>query len=245
MLQKVKGISLRTVKYGDTSVIVTLFTDLFGLQSYIVSGVRKESVKGSVRAAMFTPGTLLELVVYHQEKQGLQRIREARWAVLYKEIDKDIIKNGVVVFMVELLHKCLRQPDAQPELFAFMEDALITLDTSSSAVVANFPIYFALHLSHFFGFRMQDNLDRNNILLDLREGYFVDRPALHPDWVSPQISDAIAQFLKAQHPEDLTDIRLSREGRRLVLDACLRYYAIHVHDFGHLRTLPVLQELLD
>ncbi len=38
-LHNTKGIVLRTVKYGETSVIVTIFTELFGIQSYIVNGV--------------------------------------------------------------------------------------------------------------------------------------------------------------------------------------------------------------
>ena len=40
MISKTKGIVLRTVKYGETSVVVTIFTELFGLQSYLVNGVR-------------------------------------------------------------------------------------------------------------------------------------------------------------------------------------------------------------
>ena len=40
-LHKTKGIVLRTVKYGETSIIVTIFTELFGIQSYLVNGVQE------------------------------------------------------------------------------------------------------------------------------------------------------------------------------------------------------------
>ena len=43
MTHKTKGIVLRTVKYGETSVIVTILTELFGLQSYLINGVRSSS----------------------------------------------------------------------------------------------------------------------------------------------------------------------------------------------------------
>jgi DNA repair protein RecO (recombination protein O) len=33
-----------------------------------------------------------------------------------------------------------------PELFEFCEDAFIHLDESSGSVMANFPLFFALHL---------------------------------------------------------------------------------------------------
>ena len=45
-LHKTNGIVLRTVKYGETSLVVTLFTELFGVQSYLVNGVRVSSKKG-------------------------------------------------------------------------------------------------------------------------------------------------------------------------------------------------------
>ena len=40
MLQKTKGMVLRNVKYGETSLIVTIFTEMLGIQSYLVNGVR-------------------------------------------------------------------------------------------------------------------------------------------------------------------------------------------------------------
>src|SRR5471030_912859 len=40
MIYSTKGIVLRTVKYGETSVIAAIFTEVFGIQSYIVNGVR-------------------------------------------------------------------------------------------------------------------------------------------------------------------------------------------------------------
>lgn len=35
-----KGIVLRTVKYGETSLVVSIYTEMFGLQQYMVNGVR-------------------------------------------------------------------------------------------------------------------------------------------------------------------------------------------------------------
>ena len=40
MTHKTKGIVLRTVKYGETSLVVIMFTELFGIQTYMVNGVR-------------------------------------------------------------------------------------------------------------------------------------------------------------------------------------------------------------
>ena len=79
MIAKTKGIVLRSVKYGETSLVVTVFTELFGLQSYMVNGVRTTSKKGTSKASLFQPSAILELVAYHNEFNNLQRLREYKW----------------------------------------------------------------------------------------------------------------------------------------------------------------------
>jgi DNA repair protein RecO (recombination protein O) len=58
-LHKTKGLVLRTVKYGETSIIVTIFTELFGVQTYLVNGVRSSSKKGAGKAGLFQPAACL------------------------------------------------------------------------------------------------------------------------------------------------------------------------------------------
>jgi len=43
MIFKTRGIVFRFTKFKETSIIVTIFTEVFGLQSYIVNGVRSKS----------------------------------------------------------------------------------------------------------------------------------------------------------------------------------------------------------
>ena len=54
MTHKTKGIVLRTVHYGETSVITSVYTELFGLQSYIVKGVRQATEKIAIEANIFS-----------------------------------------------------------------------------------------------------------------------------------------------------------------------------------------------
>jgi len=81
MLHKTKGIVLNYIKYSDTSIIAKIYTEAFGLQSYIVNSVRSSKAKNKI--ALFQPLTLLEMVVYHKNHQGLQRISEMRTAEPY------------------------------------------------------------------------------------------------------------------------------------------------------------------
>jgi len=244
MLHKTKGIVLRTIKYGETSLIATVYTELFGIQSYIVSGVRTSTRKGPGKANLFQPSAILDLVVYHNELKNLQRIKEMKWAVLYQHIFFDVLKNAVALFMVELLQKCLKQPEPNPELFYFIEDAFLHLDVSEGRVQANFPLFFMLHLAGFFGFRIQDIYTAQTPYLDLQEGQFVAEHPEHPQVLEGSYSYITAQLLRAQQPDELQEIALNQETRRHLLQAYQIFYALHVPDFGEMKTLVVLQSVL-
>jgi len=243
-LHNTKGIVLRTVKYGETSLIVTIFTELFGVQSYMVNGVRTSAKKGSGKANLFQPTAILDLVVYHNELKHLNRIKEFKWSHLYQYILSDVPKNAVALFMVELLTKCLKQPEANPDLFHFCEDAFIHLDESSGSVMANFPLFFALHLPVFFGFKMHDNYSAENSFLDLQEGMFVAESPHHPYFLEGRQAEVTNELLKVMQPAELEDFKLNHDFRRQLLHTYETYYALHIQDFGTMKTLPVLREVL-
>jgi len=243
-LHKTKGIVLRTVKYGETSIIVTIFTELFGVQSYLVNGVRASTKKGTGKANLFQPSVMLDLVVYHNEMKHLNRIKEFKWGNLYQHILSDVRKNAVALFMVELLTKCLKQPESNPELFHFTEDVFMKLDESSGTIMANLPLFFALHLPFHFGFRITDDYSEKNTFLDLQEGNFVVEQPHNPNFLEEKQAAVTSQLLKVMQPEELADIKLNHDFRRSLLYVYETYYALHIPDFGTMKSLPVLREIL-
>lgn len=243
-LHKTKGIVLRTVKYGETSIIVTIFTELFGVQSYLVNGVRASTKKGTGKANLFQPSVMLDLVVYHNELKHLNRIKEFKWGNLYQHILSDVRKNAVALFMVELLTKCLKQPESNPELFHFTEDVFMKLDESSGTIMANLPLFFALHLPFHFGFRITDDYSEKNTFLDLQEGNFVVEQPDHPNFLEDKQAAVTSQLLKVMQPDELGDIKLNHDFRRSLLYVYETYYALHIPDFGTMKSLPVLREIL-
>jgi DNA repair protein RecO (recombination protein O) len=242
-LHKTKGIVLRIVKYGETSLIVTAYTELFGVQSYLVNGVRTSSKKGPGRANLFQPAAILDLVVYHNELKNLQRVREFRWARLYNHIFFDVLKNSVALFMVEMLQKCLKQPEPNPDLFYFIEDAFIHLDDAENAVVANYPLFFSLHLAGFLGFRIEDINSEKGSILDLQAGQFTADQPLHAYLLEEPYSSITSQLLRVRIPEELGQLQLNQDTRRILMQAYQSFYSIHIPDFGTMRTLPVLQTI--
>ncbi len=242
MIHTTNGIVLRTVKYGETSVVVSILTALFGMQSYMVNGVRTSS-KNS-KAHFFQPASLLEMQVYHNELKNLQRIKEVKWSYLFKNVFSDIIKNSVSLYMVELLQKSIRQPETNEDLFNFSEEALIQLDAALPEVTANFPIYFALHLTQLLGLSILDNYSAQNNLFSVSEGKFVSKSLINEPGADEQVSHSISQLLKAMRPSELAEIRLNKNIRKAILATLENYYQYHIAEFGAMKTLPVLHELM-
>ncbi|HVZ97915.1 MAG TPA: DNA repair protein RecO [Chitinophagaceae bacterium] len=242
MIYTTNGIVLRTVKYGETSVVVSTLTALFGMQSYIVNGVRTHG-KNS-KAHFFHPASLLEMQVYHNELKNLQRIKEVKWSYLYQQVFSDIIKNSVALYMVELLQKSIRQPETNEDLFNFSEDAFIQLDAASPEVTANFPIYFALRLAQLLGLSISDNHSTQSKIFSVAEGKFVSNTLTGEPVVNEQVSFSISHLLKAVHPSELDEIRLNKTIRKAILATMENYYQYHIAEFGSMKTLPVLHELM-
>lgn len=245
VLHKTKALVLRTVKYGETSLIVAAYTELYGLQSYIVQGVRTSSKKGAGKANYFQPGAILELIVYHHDLKNLQRIKEFRWSYLYEELFADVVKNSVLLYMVELLQKCVKQPENNPDLFYFVEEALMQLDKASPAVTANFPLYFALHLTDFFGFQMNTENAKDSSIFDLQEGSFINQYPQHVNYLEGESAQLISELLKAMQPNELTEIPMNYLQRRKLLEAMEVYYMYHMPEFTKMKTLQVLQQIME
>ncbi len=247
MTHKTRGIVLRVIKYGETSLVVTVFTELFGVQAYMVNGARSSKKTGS-KAVLYQPASLLDMEVYHYEQKNIQRIKECSWSYLEHEVLSNVVKNSIALYMMELLYKTLKQPEQNTDLFYFCEDALQQLDKAPANIAANFPLFFTLHLSHFFGFRINDIepelMESDALYLDLQEGIFTDQHPSHLYFLEKEDALITAELLQIMQPAELEQVRLHHQKRRALLNRYLEYYALHIPDFGNMKTLAVLQEVL-
>lgn len=220
MLFKSTGIVFRFTRYGETSIIVTIFTSQFGLQSYMVNGVRSKSGKGKI--ALYQPLTLLDLVVYHKESSTISRIKEAKCLRPYRTIYRDVHKTTIALFIEEILNKSVKEESHAADLCDFLVDALTTLDEMSKP--ENFHLVFLLKLSRHLGFQPQE-------VSEVVGGRVMDFGE----------DEAMAQLIEADFS---TPLSLTQQQRRNLLDALLRFYSMHVENFGQVKSLAVLREIL-
>jgi len=243
MLHKTRGIVLRVVKYGDTSVIANIFTELFGVQSYMVNGVR--SSKPKAKGNLLQPGNILDLVVYHYEQKSIQRISEFKLGYIPASLNVNVIKNTVSLYMIELLQKSLKEPEQHLELYFFAEEALQALDKMPLSIAANIPLYFTLKLAEHLGFRINGRFSEYTPYLDLQEGSFSDMPPHHTNYLDVENSELTDRLFQCNNWEKLGTIIMNKDKRRKLLYAYLDFFKLHLPDFAELHSPPILHEILD
>lgn len=242
MLHKTGGIVLRTVRYGETSVIVSIFTELFGVQSYLVNGVRSSKAK-SAKAHLLQPANILDLVVYHREQKNLQRISDIRLAYIYQGLHADVIKNTIALYTVELLYKSLCEPEAHPDLFYFISDSLQWMDKQDKGL-ANFALYLTLKVSEFLGFKFYGQYHLQTPYLDLQEGTYVKEHPSTPLFLEKQNAKYTSDLLGISNPDQLIDIKITSSERDQLLSAYLEYLCFHLPNFNKLKSPDILKEVL-
>jgi DNA repair protein RecO (recombination protein O) len=221
MLHKTRGVVFRLTKYGETSIIVNIFTELFGLQSYIVNGVRSKMSKNKI--ALYQPLTLLDLVVYYRESAGINRIKEVKCLYPYQSIPLDIKKSAAALFLNEVINKTIKEESHALELCAFMIDSFITLDTMTTNV-ENFHLIFLLKLSRLLGFGAHH---RNEVM-----------GARATDMETEQ---RLGQLIQSDYSDA---IRMTNIQRRDILDLVLKFYTDHIDSLGDMRSVQVLREVM-
>ena len=147
------------------------------------------------------------------------------------------------MYMVEMLQHSLKQPEAHAELFYMTEDSLKQLDTANATFTANLPLYYSLHLAGELGFRIQGDYNQQTPFLDLQEGQFVEVRPTHSYYLESLLAAATSQLLSINFYNDLEGLHFSRQTRRSLIIAYQNYVALHVHDFGEINSLSVLQEI--
>jgi DNA repair protein RecO (recombination protein O) len=240
MIHTTSGIILHTIKYSETSLIVKMYTRSFGLQSYMVSGVRSKKSKN--KATLFQPLALVSMEVSHSNKGSLQRISEINILHPYTEIPFDIVKSSIVIFLNEILYKALREEHSDEDLFDFIKNSLLMLDLKHDNC-SNFHVFFMIQLSRFLGFYPQGKCSAETPIFDLMEGKFIDRLPNHFHYLSKQNSTVLYDFISANY-ETMQNLKIDSATRKELLKAMIVFYQLHITSFKEIKSQEILEEVL-
>lgn len=240
MIEKTRGIFLHAVKYSETSLIASIYTEAYGRQSFIINGIHGRN--SGAKASAFQSLYLLDIEMYYKAGRELLRLKNARITYPYSTIPFDIRKSTQVMFLAEVLYKCLREEEPNNELFNFIFNSLTLLDLSETGI-SNFHIWFLFKLTRFLGiYPSRDNAKISNFF-DLQNALFVDHEPLHNQFTDKHLTVLFSRLFDVDF-SSIENLDYTQNERRLVLEKLLEFYRIHFDHLGEIKSLEVLKEVL-
>lgn len=240
MLEQTRGIFLRSIKYSETSIIAVIYTEAYGRQSFMVNGVRNK--KSIAKTVAFQPLYLLDLEIYYHAGREIHRLKEVRIANPFSTIPFDIRKTSEVMFLAEILYKCLKEEEPNKDLFDFIFNSLSYFDLTDQGI-SNFHIWFLFKLTRFLGIYPSSDHAMISNFFDLQKAQFVSHEPLHGQFADKHLTAIFSKLFTIDQPS-LNSLNYNHNDRRLLLDMLLEYYRVHFDNLGEIRSLSVLKEVL-
>ena len=236
---KTKAIVLRSLKYGESSLIVDLLTESQGRLSFMVHV--SKSPKAKFRTFLFQPMTILEINFRYRERAGLQHLTDVRIATSLYGVASNPVKTTVMLFLAEFLYYVTRDEQLNSPLFVYIESSLLWYD-SAKTDYANFHLVFMMRLSRFVGFF--PNLDDYvpGEYFDLREGRFTAVAPLHKNFLQPAEASVINTLMRMNY-ESMHLFRMNHDDRNHITETILVYYRLHVPSMPELHSFEVLKTM--
>lgn len=239
MQETLRGIVLRTVKYGDSQLVVDLFTESRGRLSLMTATTR---AKRSVRSmSLWQPLSMVEFTIELRPNGGkLPRPADVRTYYNYADVPFSPVKSTIALFLAEFLCAALREEKENEPLYLYIESSLQWFDlTVSPASVANFHLAFLMHLSRFLG--IYPNLEEPDRYFDLMAGAYCDSQPTHSHFLQNEEARGLPTLFRMDY-STMHLFRFSRRERQRILQVLNTYYRLHIPGFPELKSLEVLRE---
>ena len=237
----IQGIVLQSIRYGDTSLIVKVFTRSLGLRSYMVKGAFNRNSKS--RAALFQNLHLINYVEAGKpNKSSLGYMKDVQLATVYQSIPFVMNKSAILMYISELLSKTITEQEQNEPLYDFIERSMLWLDLVHQDY-ANFPLFFTLELTRHLGFYPKANYE-SGYCFDMMEGSFSHDYPLHPYYFDAEDAQLLSQLLNAGIDETCR-IPLHVSQRRSLLDGLIVFMRLHAPVMNDFHSHEVLKTVLE
>lgn len=239
MITKTRGIVLRSVRFGESSLIVDVLTKSSGRVSFMVH-IPKTS-KGKIKKQYFQPMTLLDFEYDFRQRSDLQRIKDVRVSLPYSSIPIDPAKSCISLFLSEFIYYATRNEQENPTLFTYISTSLEWLDNAYEDF-ANFHLVFMMRLGKFLGFHPFLEDFTPGCFFDLRNGCFTLSMPLHTDFLNAADAGHLYNLMRMNF-DTMKLFKLSHDDRNRITEIVLRYYKLHLPNMPELQSFDILREV--
>ncbi len=139
---KTDALVLKSIKYGDSSKIVSLFSKELGKIKVILKSARnyKSGLSGKFETLNY-----LTVILYYRKNRDLQNIYKAEFVRSFGNIVKEFSRLRAAYKIIEILNKSLPDLDPNPKIYEIVQNFLTNLDlteSDSEILLLNFQINF-------------------------------------------------------------------------------------------------------
>lgn len=233
-----RGVVLNTLKYGERGLVVQMLTSEFGRQSYMVQGLGGRSRNSKM--ALFQPMFALEFEGLASPKMQMHRFGDVHSGIVLQSLPFDVKKSTIALFMAEVLHRLVRESEANELLFDFVWGSVEALDLADEGV-ANFHLWFLSNLCRFLGFSPGNEYMPDG-WFNIAEGLFTEDMPPREYRMSQQNALILRDMLECD-VRYLAEVGLNRHQRVDFLAALLAFYSYHLDTINSVQSIKILQEV--
>ena len=241
MDDKIQGIVLQSLRYGDSSLIVKVFARNHGLKSYMVKGAFNRNAKN--RVALFQNLNMIQYVdVGNPKSATLGYLKDVQLSMVYQSLPLEMNKRAILMYVSELLSKTLTEQERNEALYDFIARSLQWLDLVEQDY-ANFPLFFTLELTRHLGFYPQANYTEG-FCFDMMEGLFVHDYPVHPYYFDVADALILSQMLD-KSIDEACRLPFNVVQRRELLDGLITFMRLHAPVMKGFHSHEVLKSVLE
>lgn len=241
---KTEAVVLSKLKYGDTSLIASLYTKDYGKLSGIIKGGRNPKSKmGSV----VNPLNHLEMVLYKKDTRDIQLISSVSIIAHYQGINDNFEKLKYGLSILELLKKLTPEHEANLRLFNGTVRILTLLETSNESPLVLFGRYYMFFLKEI-GYEPQfekciscgkSNLGNENLAYSFELGIFCpdcgrDRSFTYP--INMELFDYLLCLKSNKKAE-----KFNKATKEKAISFLENFTIHHIPDFKGLQSIQLLK----
>lgn len=240
MDDKVQGIVLQALRYGDTSLIVKVLTRTEGLKSYMVKGAFNRNAKN--RVALFQNMNMISYVEVGKPKTAsLGYLKDVQLTTVYRSLPFVMDKSAILMYVGELLSKTITEQEKNEALYDFIARSMQWIDLVESDY-ANFPLYFTLEMTRHLGFYPKANHE-SGFCFDMMEGRFAHDAPLHPYCFDPDAALLLSRLM-GKGIDETCRLPLNVAQRRVLLDGLITFMRLHAPVMREFHSHEVLRTVL-
>jgi DNA repair protein RecO (recombination protein O) len=247
-ITKAEAIVLKSIKFGDTSRIATLYTNDHGKIKVIAKGIRKP--KSRLAGALQTFAHI-QIVFYKKRTTEIYLLSQADTIESHQSLYRDLNRYVYASAMLELLDRLVTGEEANPRLFELTLGVLRMLESCPSDSLERFFCFYAMRLAEVLGYRPKfdkcvgcgSRVDTGQALFSPEKGGIVCRKCASGDQAYLRLpADAVASALKLQSikTEELNAYRIPEKHLRDILKVLLSLLEYHTERGRDLKSLELL-----